>query len=333
MPHRDPGAARRPQSVHNPSGARTRGVGYGVATGLLWGLAFVVPELLAGWSSVTISTGRYLAYGLCAVVAAAVLARRDHALRVAIVHWRHAARYAVTGNIGYYLLLVIAIQAMGAAAPTTIIGSIPVVMAVVANVRRATFAWPRLALPTGLVLGGLGAVNGSQLVSAGSPGAAGTVLGVLTSVAAVAVWVSYGIGNADFLDRHRDIRGSTWSTAVGLHTGLLALLLVPVALWIETTGNRTPAGAPARPGITALVIGSLVLGLAVSWAGTWLWNEASARLPTAVAGMLVLVETVAGYGYAYLLDGRPPPPLELLGFALIIAGVVITARLRQLPGE
>ena len=42
----------------------TAGLLAGTGAGLVWGLAFLVPVLLPGWSAVAVTAGRYLAYGM-----------------------------------------------------------------------------------------------------------------------------------------------------------------------------------------------------------------------------------------------------------------------------
>ena len=65
----------------------------------------------------------------------------------------------------------------------------------------------------------------------------------------------------------------------------------------------------------------LAIGLLASWVGTLCWNEASQRLPTNIAGQLIVFETLAALAYAWLLRGRWPDALTLTGAALLIAGV------------
>lgn len=68
------------------------GVAAGGAAGLVWGLAFLVPVLLHGWSAVAVTTGRYLAYGL--VSALLFLAGRRGMRGLARRHWRPALAFA-----------------------------------------------------------------------------------------------------------------------------------------------------------------------------------------------------------------------------------------------
>ena len=73
------------------------------------------------------------------------------------------------------------------------------------------------------------------------------------------------------------------------------------------------------------------IGLFASWLGTLCWNEASQRLPTALVGQLIVFETLAALAYAFVLRGRMPGPLTLLGIALLIAGVMWAMRIRPEP--
>ena len=57
----------------------------------------------------------------------------------------------------------------------------------------------------------------------------------------------------------------------------------------------------------------LAIGLFASWLGTLCWNEASQRLPTTLAGQLIVFETLAALAYAFALRGLTPEPLTLLG--------------------
>ena len=70
------------------------------------------------------------------------------------------------------------------------------------------------------------------------------------------------------------------------------------------------------------------IGLFASWLGTLCWNEASQRLPTALAGQLIVFETLAALGYAFALRGEWPVRLTFAGIALLVAGVVWAVRIK-----
>ncbi len=301
----------------------------GTGAGLVWGLAFLVPALLPGWSAVAVTAGRYLAYGMLSL---ALLAWEGRAAwRLAREHWRAALAFAVTGNVGYYLLLVIGIQKIGAPVTDTIIGSIPVVVAVASNWRTPALPWRLLAAPVALSLAGLALTNAAEFAGAHSTVAAPPgvrLFGLAAAVGAVAVWTWYGLANAAFLATRPAIPPGSWSSVVGLATLAVTLAALPLV----TLLGQTTWPAASRRDTVMFLAGIAVLGVAVSWGGTWLWNSASARLPATTAGMLINVETVSGYVYVYAARQHWPPPGQMLGFALILAGVGLALTRRQAPG-
>jgi drug/metabolite transporter (DMT)-like permease len=306
----------------------TAGLLAGTGAGLVWGLAFLVPVLLPGWSAVAVTAGRYLAYGMVSV---ALLAREGRpAWRLAREHWRAALAFAVTGNVGYYLLLVIGIQKIGAPVTDTIIGSIPVAIAVASNWRTPALPWRRLAVPVALSLAGLALVNAAAFAGTHPAAAAplGTrLLGLAAAVGAVALWTWYGLANATFLATRPAIPAASWSSVVGLATLVVTLAtLLPATLLSQTSGP-----AVSHRDTVVFLTGIAVLGVAVSWGGTWLWNTASARLPVTTAGILINIETVSGYVYVYAARQHWPPLGQILGFALILAGVGLALTRRQAP--
>jgi drug/metabolite transporter (DMT)-like permease len=69
-----------------------------------------------------------------------------------------------------------------------------------------------------------------------------------------------------------------------------------------------------------------VLGAGASWGGTALFNKASARLPVALTGQLIVFETVFGVGYVFLASGSAPHVIEIVGFTLAILGIWFSIR-------
>jgi drug/metabolite transporter (DMT)-like permease len=188
--------------------------------------------------------------------------------------------------------------------------------------------WRRLTLPLTLVTAGLALVSALEIAGvhaylATSP--AEKALGLMAACAAVAMWTWYALANARFLARQRAVSPAGWSTAVGVATGAVALAGLPAA---ALTGQlATPSVAHAGP--AKLVAGVVFLGIVVTWVGTWLWNMASSRLSAAVAGLLVNLETVSGFGYVYAARLHWPAAGQLAGLALVMAGVTLTLMLTR----
>jgi drug/metabolite transporter (DMT)-like permease len=273
---------------------------------------------------VVVTLGRYLVYGLLSAILL-VLGGRD-LRRVLREHWRAALIFAVSGNVGYYLLLVIAIKAAGAPLADMVIGAIPVVVAVSGNLLAPAAGrtpWRRLALPLIVITAGLALVSGLEIGGVHAylaVSAAEKAAGLVAAAGAVVLWTWYALANARFLARHDTVSPAGWSTAVGVATGAVALAGLPAA---ALTGQLTmPSGAHPGPGV--LVAGVVFLGVVVSWVGTMQWNLASSRLSPALAGLLVNLETVSGFGYVYAVREQWPPAGQLAGLALVMAGVTLT---------
>jgi drug/metabolite transporter (DMT)-like permease len=318
----------------------TAGVLFALAAGLLWGLVFVAPLLLPEYPAALLSVARYLAFGLVALPLALIDWRRLRELTRA--DWAEAARLALIGNLLYYVLLAAAIQRAGGPLPTMIIGTLPVVIAIVSNLRRADptrrrdgrLPWRRLAPSLLLIVAGIALVHHEELAlwrAAPAMDEGDYVLGALLAVGAVVCWTWYPIRNADWLRAHPDRSPRVWATAQGVATLPLALagLLVLLA-WDGATGGLRfdwPLG-PTPGEFVALM---LAIGLLASWVGTRCWNEASQRLPTTLAGQLIVFETLAALGYAYLLRGQAPGAASAAGIGLLVAGVFWALRERPQP--
>ena len=308
---------------------------YALAAGLMWGLVFVGPLLLPEYPAALQSVGRYLAFGLIALPLAWI--DRAALRRLSRSDWLEAVKLAVIGNLIYYLCLASAIQLAGAPLPTMIIGTLPVVIAISANLRDhrrdGRLPWARLAPSLLLIAAGIGCVNHVELQALRADPQANPMRyaqGALLAVVAVACWTWYPLRNADWLRAHPDRSPRTWATAQGVATLPLAAVGYGL-LWIGMALAGADFAMPFGPRPWFFIGLMAAIGLFASWLGTTCWNEASQRLPTALAGQLIVFETLAALAYAFALRGRMPGTLTLLGIALLIAGVVWAVRIRPEP--
>jgi len=311
------------------------GVAYALAAGLMWGLVFVAPSLLPDYPPALLSVGRYLAFGLIALP----LAWLDRAAlgQLRRADWWEALKLALVGNLIYYLCLASAIQRAGGPLPTMIIGTLPVVIALCANLRNVQrdgrLPWARLAPPLLVIAAGIGCVNQVELVALRYDPHADLgryVSGALLALVAVACWTWYPLRNADWLRHHPGRSPRTWTTAQGVATLPLALIgFVP--LWAGMKLSGSPFAMPFGPRPLVFVGLMAAIGLFASWLGTLCWNEASQRLPTALVGQLIVFETLSALAYAFLLRGVWPQPLTLVGIALLVVGVLQAVRVKAEP--
>ena len=312
------------------------GTMFALAAGCLWGLVFIVPLLLPEYPPALLSAGRYLAFGLIALPLAWI--DRAGLRRLSRADWIEAVKLAAIGNLLYYVFLAAAIQRAGAPLPTMIIGALPVVIAIVSNRRDARrdgrLQWRRLAPSLMLIALGIALVNHvevGQLPAPSGGDAARYAIGALLAVGAVACWTWYPIRNADWLRAHAERRPRTWATAQGVATLPLALAAYLAFMALSAATAEAPALLGPRP--VHFVLLMLAVGLLASWLGTLFWNEASQRLPTRLAGQLIVFETLAALAYAFVLRGAMPPAATLAGIALLVAGVLWALRARPQAAE
>jgi drug/metabolite transporter (DMT)-like permease len=123
----------------------------------------------------------------------------------------------------------------------------------------------------------------------------------------VAAWTWYPVRNADWLRAHADRSPRAWATAQGLATLPLAALGYALT-WAWFGLGQPDWPMPLGPRPLPFVGAMLAIGLLASWLGTLCWNEASQRLPTALAGQLIVFETLSALAYAYALRQQFPPP-------------------------
>lgn len=320
------------------------GLSAALGAGLLWGLVFLTPLVLHDYPGFMLAVGRYLAFGVLAVGLAwfdrSALAQLDRA------DWIEAAKLALIGNLLYYAALASAIQLAGAPVPTLIIGTLPVVIAVSANLldrRRGSgedsAPWIRLALPLALILAGLLVVHADAGTHAATATAGDYLLGLAFALCALACWTWYPIRNSRWLRARGPGLARAWATAQGLATLPVAIIAgLGYGLW---DGMAASGGAgfewPLGPRPLLFVLMCLLLGLAASWLGTLLWNQASHLLPAALVGQLIVFETLAALLYAFIWYGRWPALAEAAGIVLltlgVIGGVSVFRRAPESPGS
>jgi drug/metabolite transporter (DMT)-like permease len=310
---------------------------FALAAGLMWGLVFLAPLLLPQYPALLLSAARYVAFGLIALPLAWL--DRSGLAQLGRGDWIEALKLTLVGNLLYYLFLAAAIQRAGGPLPTVIIGTLPVVIAIAANLRRdaavrareGRLRWGRLAPSLALIAAGIALVNQAELDQLRADADHGRyALGALLAVGAVACWTWYPIRNADWLRTHPDRSPRAWATAQGIAT--LPLALVALALcWAMSAAAGGPFEMPLGPTPRRFVVLMFAIGLFASWLGTLCWNEASQRLPTTLAGQLIVFETLAALAYAFALRGSLPAGSALAGIALLLAGVVWALRTRPEP--
>lgn len=292
------------------------GILAGLAAGALWGLVFVAPRMVGGFSPVDFSSGRFAAYGL--VSAAVMLLGLRTRRRPTPRQMGAALGMSVLGFTGYYLLLVLAIRDAGSEVPSLIIGTIPIWVMLLG--KPAGLRWAALLPGLLLTLGGLGLMMGAQHgAEDGAAGAQHYWRGIALAVGSLVCWTAFAILNAAWLKRHPEVNATDWANWLGVATGLGAL-----ALWaVAGSDARAMAG---QPGAGLFLLLCAATGFGSAWLATILWNIASQRLSASLCGQLVVSETLFALAYSFAWDGRWPTWAQAAACVLFTLGILASIK-------
>jgi drug/metabolite transporter (DMT)-like permease len=292
------------------------GIAAGLGAGAFWGLTFVAPLLVPHYSNTDLTVGRYLAAALFALGFLLFAATRGRLRLPTARQALDALRLSVLGYTGYYLLLVWAIDAAGAALPALVIGTIPLWLMLLGKPQH--LRW--MTLLPGLVLTAAGlALMLAQSHSGADEGGHRLWAGLGWAVLAMASWTAFGLLNARWMRRHPEVDSTLWANWLGVAAGVGSL-----ALWV-VAGSDVRVLAE-RPDFGRFVLVCAFTGIGAAWVASVLWNVASRRLSTSLAGQLIVSETVFALFYAFAWDGHWPAALQLLACVLFVAGILASIR-------
>ena len=289
------------------------GISAGVLAGALWGLVFLVPQLIRGFTPMQLSAGRYVAYG---IVSAILIARSWHSIaaKLSAKEWRALVWLSLTGNIIYYILLVAAVQTGGVAMAALVIGLLPVVVTLVAGRDDGAVSFRQLIPSLILSSAGLICISWKTLSATGT----GSLSSLLYAIGALISWTVYAVENSRWLAQLKNITSHEWSLLTGLVTGAQALLLLIPSFCIGPSTHSATDWMHFSVVVTGIALFCSILGNA-------LWNHASRMLPLTLVGQMIVFETLFAATYGFLWEKRWPTLAEYSAMGLLIAGVILCA--------
>lgn len=297
---------------------------------VFWGLIFVIPCFMEGFSCIEVALGRYFFYGIIAFCAIAIQGR-SFFRGISKQMWLTAGLFALVVNIIYFTSLVLGVRYANASITALLSGLGPITVAYYSNWKEKTgsyssLTFPSIALVVGLILVNIPAFDGTIEHSIGE-----YLLGLVFALLSLGAWTWFVVSNARFLKQYSELTPSRWANIMGAVTlGWVILIGIGLALTLGTEEDwiRYTVASDER---NAFLIGTALLGLTCSWLGFYLWYKASTLLPVCLAGQLAIFETIFGLIFVFFIEGQMPTLLEVVGILIMIGG--ITASVRMLSTE
>lgn len=298
-----------PRPTHRASGAVT-GLLIALASALAFSSSgpFVKPLLDGGWSLGAVLLVRMGTAALLLSPALVLAVRRQRGFLRR--HGLLIAAFGLTAVAGCQLFYFAAMQRMPVAVALLIqyIAPVLIVIAVWVRTRRA----PSRAVLVGSVVAMLGLVLVVD-ISGARFDLLGTVFALCAAVCAAAYFVIAG--------RAGDDLPPLALAAGGLLTGtlLMAVLVVSGILPFAAPSITVTLVGLEVPGILPL----LWVGAVATTLGYALGVIAVPRIGSRLASFVGLSEVLFALGFAWLLLGETPAPIQFVGGALILVGVVL----------
>ena len=213
----------------------------------------------------------------------------------------------VVGNTCYQLAFILGLARTTATNSALILSTLPTVVAVLAGALGLERITPRMWL--GIALGTVGVVL--VIATRGIGFDRDTFIGDLITVAAVLCWAGYTLGLRRVATGVSSLRVTTITTLTGTPGLLLAGLPGVIRLdW----------GAVGLEAWLAVAYSS-VLSLVVAYL---LWNRSVKAIGGARTAIYMCITPLVAVVGAWLLLGERPEPLQGVGAAFIITGVLLT---------
>lgn len=274
----------------------------------VFGSATPVSRIVTGAMPVFVGSGLRVALGAL-VLAPAALRHRHQVLEFGRGDWLRLGLISLFGMFGFSALMLYGMGMIPGVAGAVVMSTTPAVTAAASMLfLRDRPTWRKLC-SIALAVAGVLLLHLSQ---DGSQGGAGgqLLLGSLLVFAAVCCEAAYTLLGKTMAERWDPVLVAFLASALSVPAFL------PFAAW--QWASFDPAAVPARAWAAVAWYGAGTLAL-----GTWLWYSAIPRAEGTVAAAFMGIMPVSALLLSYLLLGEPFRWMQLAGFAVVFAGVLL----------
>lgn len=256
--------------------------------------------------------GQALRYALAAVILLAVArARGLGPVRLGAAGWALLGLLSLTGLVIFNVCVIEAARASSPSLVGTIVGTVPLALAVLGPLTRPAGGAGRGRSPSPRVIGAAVVVVAGATLATGL--GSGNLPGLMWSLGALACEVCFSLLALPLLPTLGAIRVSAYSAA----------LAVPFLL---VMGAIVDGGAMLRMPTAAEALGLGYLAVIVTTVAFFLWYTALPRLGADRAGLFAGMIPVGAIVTTLVLGLGTPSAADLAGAAVVIAGLALGLR-------
>ena len=296
----------------------SKGLAYALSACFIWGLIFIVPQFMTGFSAVEIALGRYFFYGIISSIIF-LKSLSNGSCRYSQPIWIKGLYFSFVTTMGYYTCVVLALRYSSPSICALILGISPITIAYYGNWRQKEVQFRKLIIPSLLVIVGLVIINVPHFEVSASP--AEYILGLLFGLMALSEWSWYVVANARFFKENPHVRSTDWSTLIGVCTLFWVILFAGILTIFFEKQFDMEKHLILNEELQRFLIGSAILGILCSWVGASLWNKATPYLPVSLAGQLTVFETIFGVIFVYIVSATVPSLMESIGIIILLTAV------------
>ena len=234
--------------------------------------------------------------------------------------------FALTGNVVYYGLEVIGVKMIGPSMVALLFAINPICVSLYGNLKGKEVPNSLIILPIILVVIGILFVHVNDIQIDPDMNPTRFWVGMGFTLSSIAMWAWYAVHNARYLKSQNDLNCTDFNMIIGVWCLLLSVVSIVVMSLMPIEPLYLLSPEVTNTQLIWFFVATLLLGLFASFFGTFFWLRASKMLPVTLAGQIIVAETCFGLFYTYLHQQRLPRWYELIGFVLVVGGVLISIR-------
>ncbi len=238
-----------------------------------------------------------------------IIAKKKAWFRIHRTDWKFLIPLGLLGNLLYQWLFIIGINFTLAANAAVLLGTIPIWVALLSHVFSIELLNRLKGLGVILAFAGVAGIMifGKNPISFGSE----TFLGDFLILIAAVVWALFTIYSKNFLTRYTPLQFSAFMTTIGA----ISLILIAIPFAGETDWQQVSLAAWGG----VFYSGLLAIGVAYI-----IWNNGIMNVGAVRTATYQNLVPVLGLIFGIVLLGESLQPLQYVGSAIVIIGIVFT---------